>query len=74
MLNPRPVPRLADLVVKNGSKMRGSTWRGIPAPQSMNDSVTAPPTRCSRIVNDRCGAGSIASIAFQTMLTNTCLS
>ena len=74
MLRPRPVPRLGRFGGEERIEDPRQHWRGIPAPQSMNDSVTAPPTRCSRIVNDRCGAGSIASIAFQTMLTNTCFS
>ena len=42
--NPKPVPRPSSLVVKNGSKMRGSTCGAMPSPLSCTVITTQSPS------------------------------
>src|SRR5205823_11481265 len=71
---PRPVPCPRGLVVRNGSKIRGSNWSTMPLPVSVTTS--AMPLRSSRTI--ACAEivtrppGPVASSAFRTRLITTC--
>ena len=66
--SPMPVPRPTGLVVKNGSKMRGSTALGIPVPVSIT--LTSMPARSVRAEAEAVSVteppSPVASIAFAT--------
>src|SRR5207237_6267664 len=74
MDRPRPVPLPTSLVVKNGSKIRGSSPGGIPAPVSVNATSTiADPTEPEMRIALR-GESATASRPFVNRLMKTCSS
>src|SRR5947199_586114 len=55
--SPRPLPSPGGLVVKNGSKIRGSASSGIPGPVSRTSTQAGRSDGTTRTVRTRCDGG-----------------